>query len=207
MSAKIVVVFDKSSLSNYGICSIISSNISEVSVISVDSEKMLAETLKEKAVDLLVLSTGSGLNLSDTLKALKKDATVVVYYEDFEAALFVKKSFYNVKGLISKMIDPDSFIRSIKSLLLSKQVLCYITQDLVMAALSPGGQSGKGNFNIKDREDISSFLSRREFEIFNLMKLNKRTSEISNELNLKPSTVSTIKASILRKFKLNNVID
>ena len=50
-------------------------------------------------------------------------------------------------------------------------------------------------------------LAQRESEVFNLILVGLKTTEISHNLGLKPNTISTIKKSIMNKLEVNNLFD
>lgn len=57
----------------------------------------------------------------------------------------------------------------------------------------------------KSNEDKSTMskLGQRETQIFEMLSEGKKTSQIAEELSLKPNTVSTIKKVIYRKLGIN----
>lgn len=52
-----------------------------------------------------------------------------------------------------------------------------------------------------------NLLSPRETQIYKLLIAGFTTSQISNNLNLKSNTVSTVKKNIYFKFKVNTMVD
>ncbi|WP_426479149.1 LuxR C-terminal-related transcriptional regulator [Chryseobacterium sp. CBSDS_008] len=59
-----------------------------------------------------------------------------------------------------------------------------------------------------NKEDHTAFnLSRREFEILRHVVTGESTTKISDQLNIKASTVSTVKKRILAKFKAANLAE
>jgi len=50
-------------------------------------------------------------------------------------------------------------------------------------------------------------LGQREHQIFEMLSEGKKTSQIAEELTLKPNTVSTIKKVIYRKLGVNTSLD
>ena len=60
-------------------------------------------------------------------------------------------------------------------------------------------------FNQED--SLLSKLGQREHQIFEMLSEGKKTSQIAEELTLKPNTVSTIKKVIYRKLGVNTSLD
>lgn len=50
-------------------------------------------------------------------------------------------------------------------------------------------------------------LGQREAQIFEMLSVGKKTSQIAEELSLKPNTISTIKKVIYRKLKINTSLE
>ena len=55
--------------------------------------------------------------------------------------------------------------------------------------------------------ELLTTLASREREVFDLIVSGQRTKEISDQLNIKANTVSTIKKVILRKLKVSTNIE
>ena len=55
--------------------------------------------------------------------------------------------------------------------------------------------------------ELLTTLASREREVFDLIVSGQRTKEISDRLNIKANTVSTIKKVILRKLKVSTNIE
>jgi DNA-binding NarL/FixJ family response regulator len=62
---------------------------------------------------------------------------------------------------------------------------------------------------LKNTEEIPLLckLGQREAQIFEMLSIGKKTSEIAVELSLKPNTISTIKKVIYRKLKINTSLE
>lgn len=58
---------------------------------------------------------------------------------------------------------------------------------------------------IKKPRTIES-LSKRELEIAQLLSTGNRSKAISNELNIKPTTISTFKKRIFEKLEIDNIV-
>ena len=61
----------------------------------------------------------------------------------------------------------------------------------------------------KNNEETTllSTLGQREAQIFEMLSVGKKTSQIAEELSLKPNTISTIKKVIYRKLKINTSLE
>jgi len=61
--------------------------------------------------------------------------------------------------------------------------------------------------NSLEIENNLTKLGQRETQIFEMLSEGKKTSQIAEELSLKPNTVSTIKKVIYRKLKVSTSLD
>jgi len=57
------------------------------------------------------------------------------------------------------------------------------------------------------QDELISKLGQRETQIFEMLSEGKKTSQIAEELSLKPNTISTIKKVIYRKLKLSSSLE
>jgi len=64
----------------------------------------------------------------------------------------------------------------------------------------------KGN-KINNDTNLLSKLGLRETQIYTMLSEGKKTSQIAQELTLKPNTISTIKKVIYRKIKVSNTFE
>lgn len=60
--------------------------------------------------------------------------------------------------------------------------------------------------NIQEGSLVSK-LGQREAQIFEMLSKGKKTSQIAEELSLKPNTISTIKKVIYRKLKVSSSLE
>jgi DNA-binding NarL/FixJ family response regulator len=56
-------------------------------------------------------------------------------------------------------------------------------------------------------DPLISKLGQREAQIFEMLSVGKKTSQIAEELSLKPNTISTIKKVIYRKLKVSSSLE
>lgn len=203
-----ILIYDIYPISLNGITTVVKSHVKDVKISVAENKDMLFSLTKDQSFDLVILSASanSEAELTDIIKSIKKTTTIGLYYEEFPMALRLKKNFVNVKGLISKRVEEEWFVKSLQGLLNGRQALCYITQEFIMAELSPKGNLRKTKEVNRRSKENSDELSDRETQIMNLLMKGRRTSEIARELNLRMSTISTMKASVLRKLKVDNVI-
>jgi len=64
-----------------------------------------------------------------------------------------------------------------------------------------------GKIASKETNSFYKKLSTREAEVLKLLTIGRKNKEISKELDINEKTVSTYKARLMRKLKVNNLID
>jgi two-component system invasion response regulator UvrY len=154
-------------------------------------------------VDLIILDVklpgSEGTNMISRIRHLQQGARILVFsaLEDAHSALTFMTAGAN--GFASKTLNMKELKGAIQTVLGDKKFMSEEVQQKVAESffqnLSPSALY----------EDIS--LSAREREIMNLLMAGKRTKEISSELNIKYTTVSTHKAHIFKKMSVDNIVE
>lgn len=100
-------------------------------------------------------------------------------------------------GYLSKMDESHELLDCIETVLNGKNYVCQVIQENIIQHM------------IKDKPITGSQrgLSSRETEIANFIGDGAKTSTIAEQLGLKSSTVSTIKAKIYHKLGVSNAIE
>ena len=101
-------------------------------------------------------------------------------------------------GFISKSASDAEFKRAIHKILKGQ---IYVSERIQQDLLTEfnGIKNNSGN--------PLSELSTRETDVMNLLTKGLSTSEISQNLNIQPSTVSTYKNRIFKKLAVRNVVE
>ena len=118
------------------------------------------------------------------------------YDEDLYALPFIKAG---ADGYISKDAPEQEFKSALETILLRGKV--YLSERMKEDSLSRLINSGKS------QDDAEPRLSFREREIAQLLLSGKGVSEIAGMLEVHISTVSTHRARILKKMKVDNLMD
>ena len=135
-----------------------------------------------------------GVNGIDALKKIKEnspDCPVLIlsmYPEDQYAIRVVKAG---ASGYLSKDMAQEELINAVRKVLSGKKYLNPSIADQLT--------SDSGNHSMP--HDI---LSDRELIVLKMIGAGKTTSDISQELNLSPTTVSTYRSRILEKMNMKS---
>ena len=151
----------------------------------------------EKPCDVLVLDINmpgrSGLDVLHVLKdegATIRTLIVSMYPEDQYAIRALKAGAF---GYVNKGGDPALLVQAVRTVAQGrKYVTPEIAQMLVESLTAPSA------------EQAHQKLSDRELQTLVMIASGKRLSDIAEELNLSPKTVSVYRARVLEKLALAN---
>lgn len=158
-------------------------------------------------IDLAIVGVG-GENDFKILELISSEGIpMILFYHDPEKVLHLKNTFIHVKGLISRSLDAKSFVLFVKQVLEKGKGICPVTQlyffDYLQQVRSPVAK--RGETPVEKGRGMES-LTKREREIFLLLKEGKNQRAISRKLAIRPSTVSTLKRKLYTKLEVENII-
>ena len=159
--------------------------------------RALLHKLGDKPCDVLVLDINmpgrSGLDVLHVLKdegAAIRTLIVSMYPEDQYAIRALKAGAF---GYVNKGGDPALLVSAVRTVAQGrKYVTPEIAQMLVESLTAPS------------TEQAHQKLSDRELQTLVMIASGKRLSDIAEELNLSPKTVSVYRARVLEKLGLEN---
>jgi len=158
------------------------------------------EKMQASAYDLVILDIG--MPYMDPLGLMKKaldhrpDQKILILTMSSEEVYARKYLRLGAKGFVNKEAPPSEIRQAIVSILNNRRYLSpKVKETLMLEMLDP---------EAKNRFDV---LSARELEIMNHLADGKFVSEIARMLSLHISTVSTHKATIMKKLGVANVIE
>lgn len=191
-----ILIVDDHSIVRAGIEILLSDKVDNPFFHETDCFEKCLYFVSNYAIDLVILD----INLPDGLKTMmitkirtiNPDQKILIFSAHEEDEVKIKYIKAGVNGFVSKLEDEQKFIDAVIEVLNSGNC---ISNDLLSRA------NDMSFIEIKDK------LSSRENEVANLMIQGYGNLEISNELSLKMSTVSTYKNRIFEKLNISNVIE
>ncbi|HPG41125.1 MAG TPA: response regulator transcription factor [bacterium] len=158
------------------------------------------EILAKTPVDILLLDINlPGINGLEILKQVRNDYPdiSVLILTMFPEEQFAFRAFKGgASGYLTKESAPEELIRALQkissggkylSASLAEKLACYI--------------------GTKDNSLPHQTLSDREFQVMKMLAASKTVSEIAQELHLSVKTISTYRARILQKMRMNKNAD
>jgi DNA-binding NarL/FixJ family response regulator len=194
-----VILADDHDVVKHGVEAILRQNILTPEIIKVSSTNELRnQLLAHKNVDLVILDIkmpgGNTVDIVKDIKANYPETKVLMYSAHEETQYAVNFIRNGADGYLSKSQPLQKIALAIKVLENDKRFIDENIEDDI--------------FNNKCDKDLSlsNILSHREFQILSLLADGKTNIDISDELNLQKSTVSTYKKRIMQKLNINSNI-
>jgi two-component system, NarL family, invasion response regulator UvrY len=158
-------------------------------VHSVTSCSKVMVELKKKPYSHLILdiglSDGSALEILPAIKSLYPSLLILVFSSKPASAFEKALSQLGVQDFLSKEQSEDETV----------------------SVLTDFFYNSHGRVKKELAGNPFSTLTAREMEVTHHLLLGKQTNEIANRLNLKSSSVSTVKGRIFEKLEVDNVRD
>jgi DNA-binding NarL/FixJ family response regulator len=151
----------------------------------------------EGSCDVVVLDLGlpgiSGFDVLRTLKQKRPSLPVLVMsiHTEEEYALMVLKA--GGSGYLSKESVPDDLIKAIRKAVRGET---YVSESL--------GERLVGDLRGHRQDRPHERLTSKEYQVFSLIVTGKSVKEISHQLSLARSTISTYRTRILQKMKMKS---
>lgn len=201
-----ILVFDYYPVSRIGVTIFLNELAEKSNIYSEDNVSNALQIIQKQSPSLLLVNSEGSESFFQMLEKEKISIKSVVYYNEFNSALQVKKKFNNIVGMISLKSDKNEFRDCISALQRGGPFYCNVTLDLLLNNLNIDDLAFRLSPGRKSKEKGGSGLSFRENQIKDLLKEGRSTKEIGEILKLKVSTVSTNKAKIFKKLGVNNIV-
>jgi DNA-binding NarL/FixJ family response regulator len=194
-----IIIADDHFVVRLGTTLILESHYKDVKISCAESYTDLTNQLHAEQFDLLILDINMPeskyLSMIGEIKEIQPSLKILVFsvYDHDIAAQYIIEG---ADGYINKLSDENNILEAVEQIL---ETGTYYSQDIVKKLVS----SAKKDTPINPLD----ILSEREKEIFDLLVKGYGNIEISNELNLHLSTVSTYKARVYKKLNIKNAVD
>ncbi len=198
MTRKIIIA-DDHFVVRLGTTLILESHYKDVKISYAESYTELTDKLYAAQFDLLILDINMPeskyLSMIGEIKTIQPDLKILVF-SVYDNDIAVQYIIEGADGYINKLSDENNILEAVQQIFETGN---YYSPEIVKKLVS----SAKKDTPINPLET----LSEREKEIFDLLVKGYGNIEVSNELNLHLSTVSTYKARIYKKLNIKNTVD
>lgn len=192
------LIADDHSIVRNGLALVIKSTFDNVVLYQAANFDEIKNQVVEIKIDLLILDInfpeGNTLSILPQLKTLQPNMKILIftsYDEDVYALRYIKAG---ADGYLSKLCSPEEIQLAITRIMTEGKYMSSILNTKII-----------DSFMLKTTDNPLEKLSERELEIATLLVKGFGNLEISNELNLKATTVSTYKARIFEKLEVTNL--
>lgn len=160
-----------------------------------NADETLAQTAKSKW-DLLILDINmpgkSGLEILNDLKKLRPELPILYLSVNSEDQYAIRVIRAGASGYLAKDSAPEELVTAVKKVLTGGKYISASLAEKLAVGLQP-----------KMEKPPHEHLSNREFQVLRLIASGKTPTEIAGVLSLSVPTISTYRARILEKMKLN----
>ncbi len=175
-----------------------SSNVKIVG--SVDNGEDILEFLKKEPVDVLLMEIDlPKLNGLTILRHLKTD------YPDVKALIFSAQP-ENVYGFNSIKAGSSGYIAKTENVITVNEAVVKVHEGGIHLSNALTQELAFGS-RVNKNGTFFKKLSTRETEVLKLLAIGKKNKEVSKELDINEKTVSTYKARLMKKLKVDNLVD
>lgn len=199
MTKKILIVDDHLVVRN-GVAMVLEKQIEDVAISNAENFFEAIALLKEVSFDLIILDInipgGKNTEMIADLRAIQPLVKILVFSAHEEEKYALKYIAAGANGYLNKLCSEEKMMFAIISIFESST---YVSAELVNKLV-------KAKENKKTINPIE-VLSKRELQIAKLLINGSGNLEISNMLDIHMSTVSTYKARVFEKLKINNLVE
>lgn len=201
-----ILVFDNYPVSRIGVTVFLNEVADKGKIYAEENAENALEIIRTNNPSIIFVNSEGSENFFAMLEKDNISTRSVVYYNEFNSALEVKKKFNNIVGMISLKSDKNEFKDCLIAVQKGGPFYCNVTLDLLLNQLNFDELAIRMSPARKHIEKGSQGLSFRENQIKDLLKEGRSTKEIGEILKLKGSTVSTNKAKIFKKLGVSNIV-
>lgn len=197
---KEILIVDDHLVVRTGVAIVLKEQFENITISNVENFFETLAILKERSFDLIILDInipgGKNTEMIQEIRAIRPESKILMFSASEEEKYAYKYIIAGANGYINKLCSEEQIVAAVTSVLeTGKYIPIEVATKIVEIGL---------NKTVINPLDI---LSKRELEIAELMITGNGNLEISNQLNIHMSTVSTYKNRIFEKLKITNLVE
>lgn len=197
---KEILIVDDHLVVRTGVAIVLKEQLENITISNVENFFETIAVLKERPFDLIILDInipgGKSTEMIKEIRTIRPESKILMFSASEEEKYAYKYIIAGANGYINKLCSEDQIVTAVTSVLeTGKYIPIEVATKIVEIGL---------NKTVINPLDI---LSKRELEIAELMITGNGNLEISNQLNIHMSTVSTYKNRIFEKLKITNLVE
>jgi two-component system, NarL family, invasion response regulator UvrY len=155
-------------------------------------ERVRTETWSLVLLDLS-LPGRSGFEVLEELKSRRPELPVLIHSVYAEETYVVRALKHGAAGYLTKDCPPDELIKAVRKVAAGgRYIMAELSELLIDVLQAP------------DDRPLHEHLSMREYEVMRLLAHGTSLRDIAHQLFISESTVSTYRARVLKKLRLEN---
>lgn len=160
--------------------------------------------LKDSIYDLLLLDInmpgGNNIRMIDDVLAVQPEIKILVFSSYEESIYALRYVQAGASGFINKNSSKEELKNAIRSIMEKGRYMSPEVSNQYLDSITQGKSS-------KVKANPLNLLSNREMDVAKFLVKGLSIIEVSKEMNLKNSTISTYKTRIFEKLQLDNIAD
>ena len=196
----IFLLADDHSIVRQGMEIVISDIVPNAKVYQTSSLHQVLELIESKGIEMAIIDAhfpdGNSLHVLPQMKSANPDIKILIFTgleEELHGLKFVKAG---ADGYLSKLSEEEEVREAITTFIEKGEYFSALLRNLLIQLVSN-----------PDLISPLNSLTKRELQIAELYAEGYGNLEISNSLNIKQNTVSTIKKNIFEKLKIENMVE
>lgn len=199
---KKVIIADDHSIVRAGASMIVSKLYGGIEIVQAVTYPEVVDRLKEDRFDLLLLDInmpgGNNIRVIKDILELQRDLKILVFSSYDETIYALRYIEAGAAGYLNKSTALDELENAIQSIQYHGKYMSDAVKDLYVQKLTS---------NKADLQAVNPLhkLSNREMDVAKHLIAGQAVLEVSELMNLSPSTISTYKSRIFDKMKVDNI--
>ncbi|MFI0490446.1 response regulator [Flavobacterium sp.] len=183
-----------------GVSIILEENFKDLTIFTAKTFPETISFVKENNVDLIILDInipgGKNREMINDIRAFQPDVKIMMFSANDDEDYACQYIIAGANGYVNKLSEERVIVEAVDSILTKGS---YFTPEIINKIVS--ASVNKTSINPLDN------LSKREFQISELLLSGDGNIEIANKLNIQMSTVSTYKSRIFEKLNVKNLVE
>lgn len=196
----IFLLADDHSIVRQGMEIVISDIAPNARVYQTSSLHQVLELVESRGIEMAIIDAhfpdGNSLHIIPQMKSINPDIKILIFTgleEELHGLKFIKAG---ANGYLSKLSEEEEVKEAVTTFIEKGEYFSDLLRNLLVQFV----------YN-PDLISPLSILTKRELQIAELYAEGYGNLEISNSLNIKQNTVSTIKKNIFEKLKIENMVE
>lgn len=198
MPNKLILLADDHVIIRRGMKVLMDNFFRQEQILEADTTQQILTILKENPITHMILDMqlqdANVIEILPQLKALYPTIPILIYTMSSEDIFGSRMLQLGATGFLSKQSDEQEVFKALDLFFQGKPYISNHLQEIM-------------NQSKQTHSNPLMSLSERELSVLNRLLKGETVKEISNQLDLKATTVATYKARIFEKLSVSNIID